>query len=580
MSTAQHDTYDFKPTGLGEILRNFYVQVPRYQRDFAWDIENVTELLDDLEGAILRLEAKYFLGAVVMTRIGTYDLEVVDGQQRLATTFMIFVAIRDRFIEMGEQTRADFIVNTFLRGGDLAAGQPRPRMTLNATDNGFFQRYIINSTTPASRSEVRPSKPSHQKIIDAMQTIESRIASIAQRGQITGLSEIANYVDQGLTVVRVVVNDPSAAFTIFETLNDRGVLLEISDLIKNFLFAKAESRLNEAEAHWLRMTGIIESIAYSDGVVEFVHHFWSSYHGLTRKKEVFKHAKQTITTASLAVELCENLSRNAKHYAAIFNTRDAYWDRYGEEARRHMNSLNVMKMKQVRPLLLAILDMFRKNDIISSLRLLVSASVRILVSASRGGSIEKLYAELAKKVRTREVRTANQLKNELTQRVPTNAEFRDEFRTARISKDYLARYYLRTLEYQVGGDSAEWEVSDNPSTLNLEHILPKSLNSNWRNFDEESHSSEVTRIGNLCLLLEEENSGLGSQNFEAKKQVFAESSLVLTQEIAEQPTWDRDAIEQRSIRLAELAIHAWPMTGSPVRATTRNRQRTPRRRRE
>ena len=71
--------------------------MPDHQRDFAWTDEEVEQFLNDVIGAIQDSEEDYFLGLVVVVKPGQVEKpwEVLDGQQRLATTTMVYAAIRE-----------------------------------------------------------------------------------------------------------------------------------------------------------------------------------------------------------------------------------------------------------------------------------------------------------------------------------------------------------------------------------------------------------------------------------------------------------------------------------------------------
>lgn len=341
--------------------------------------------------------------------------------------------------------------------------------------------------------------------------------------------------------------------------------MAISDLLKNFLFAAAADGIDQAQAYWLKMSGVLEAMAEKDAHAAFLRHFWSSYHGLTREREIFKSAKSLVKNKKDALRLCDDLSRNARIYSALASPEHAYWKRFNPESKEHVASFSVLRMTQVRPLLLAVCDIFTPNEVLKSLRVLVAASVRILVSQSRGGTIEKLYAALALSVRNKTVRNAITLRDTLATQVPANAEFEDEFRNARVSKDYLARYYLRLLERRINEDHAGLVVSENTADITLEHILPENTTADWDHFDDETHASYVNRLGNLCLLAENDNASLGNGSFAAKKKAYRASSLKLTQQIATEQSWTRKEIEDRSAKLASLAVKAWPLSVDMVK---------------
>src|SRR5262249_6814264 len=154
---------------------------------------------------------------------------------------------------------------------------------------------------------------------------------------------------------------------------------------------------------------------------------------------------------------------------------------------------------------------------------------------------------------------------ELIKKVPTNSEFEDEFRNVRVSKEYLARYYLRQLERYSNGSLGGLVVSESTADITLEHILPETLTAQWAQFDEDTQAGNVNRIGNLCLLAEDDNASLGNGSFSAKKKAYATSSLSLTKEIADEKNWTAKEIDARSAKLASLAVKTWPLSVDMVK---------------
>src|ERR1700758_3466094 len=88
-------TIEFAHKGIGSMLAHSRLTVPLNQREYAWEEEQVTALLQDFANARAK-NSTYFLGTIVLTH-GKELPEVSDGQQRLATTTILLAAIRDYF---------------------------------------------------------------------------------------------------------------------------------------------------------------------------------------------------------------------------------------------------------------------------------------------------------------------------------------------------------------------------------------------------------------------------------------------------------------------------------------------------
>ena len=87
--------------GIGHTLSDNLLAVPMYQRSYAWEDQHVNDLFQDVGSAVSNSESEYFLGSIVVTRDAGDRPEVVDGQQRLATTTILLAGIRDWFFSQG-----------------------------------------------------------------------------------------------------------------------------------------------------------------------------------------------------------------------------------------------------------------------------------------------------------------------------------------------------------------------------------------------------------------------------------------------------------------------------------------------
>jgi uncharacterized protein with ParB-like and HNH nuclease domain len=127
----------FEQTGLGSVLKHNQLVVPPNQREYAWSDRQVTQLFQDFAKAINDGEQGYFLGTIVTIPRVHGALEVVDGQQRLATTAILLAAIRD-YLKGKEDVLVESINNEFLTGIDRIKRARVPRLKLNIDDNDLF----------------------------------------------------------------------------------------------------------------------------------------------------------------------------------------------------------------------------------------------------------------------------------------------------------------------------------------------------------------------------------------------------------------------------------------------------------
>jgi len=166
---------------------------------------------------------------------------------------------------------------------------------------------------------------------------------------------LAAFIDQlvdRLFVTVVTVTDELNAFSVFETLNARGVRLAATDLLKNYLFSLISStelhdaELSTLETRWERVVGLLGSESYP----EFLRVFWGSRNGFARPTELFKTIKRRVATRASAFALLRDLDHSASTYAALRDGHDRQWSADEREA---IELLRLFDARQPLALLLA-----------------------------------------------------------------------------------------------------------------------------------------------------------------------------------------------------------------------------------
>lgn len=546
--------------GVGRILLNRNVSVPIYQRSYAWEDEHVTDLFNDIATAMSDDAHEYFIGSIVTTKNQSARAEVADGQQRLATITILLAAIRDFLYETGDKDRADAITGELLHKKDLRTLTLIPKLQLNDVDNDFFVNRVLLLPDDPKRAQSL-TKPSHMRIDKAGTLARDHVRRIAAtRNATETLTDLVQYLTDSVKVIWVRVPDDTNAFMVFETLNDRGLTLAITDLLKNHLFGLAGNRLSEAQTSWVSMVSALEGLEEDNVVLTYLRHYWSSRHGLVREKDLYADIKKRVNNQSRAVSFAADLERNAHIYVAIVNTTDALWPKYGDTCRQHMETINTLRMVQIRPLILSVLDTFKDTEAKTAIRNMVSWSVRFLIHGGLGsGAIESHNCQAAKAIRNKEITSATQLNNRLKSVIPNDAQFRASFLTATVSKAYLGRYYLRALEEQErGGSDPELVPNANTEVINLEHVLPQNASHAWSHIPTDEQVLLLKRLGNLALMKTKVNIKAGNDGFAFKKTFYAQSEYKLTSRLNQEKQWDRHSIERRQAYMANLAVKTWP----------------------
>jgi Protein of unknown function (DUF1524) len=342
-------------------------------------------------------------------------------------------------------------------------------------------------------------------------------------------------------------------------LNDRGLDLSITDLLKNFVFRTAGNRVEEAQAAWTQMTTIISEVASEPELKNFIRHYWTATHGMTRERELYDAIKTIISSKAKAVEFAKALSKASVFYAGLSNPASDQWDDYQPVVRQSIEVLGQLGVSQLRPLVLAIFQHFSADEIAKALPAIVAWSVRFLICGSGGsGTLEAAYADRAKDVSGGKIKTAASLWDAMKGIVPDDMTFKSKFAMATVSKADLAKYYLRVIEQQSKSADDETIVNPDQGKVNLEHILPRNPSEGWAHIPALQVSALIKRLGNLTLLATRLNSKAANASFDEKKKHFAKSAIAMTKELCATADWSATEIAARQEVMAALAVKAWP----------------------
>jgi hypothetical protein len=240
-----------------------------------------------------------------------------------------------------------------------------------------------------------------------------------------------------------------------------------------------------------------------------------------------------------------------------------FWADWGGTAKRDIDTINLLEMERILPLLLSVVSTFSRAEATKALRMFVAWGVRFLVTPSPGGQLEKFFSNAAKDVRDKKIKKAKALQSAAKSVVPSDADFEAYFDAAAVTNSGIARYLLRELELRANASiTPEMIPDDNTDKVNLEHILPRNPKpGTWKTFDPASVDQFSTKLGNLCLLLKKDNRAGKNEEYSVKKAFFLKSSLLLTQEAARFADWTDSSISSRQQRLAKLAPLTWPNKG-------------------
>lgn len=560
------DTEDLK-----ELLSNGKsYSVPPYQRDYSWKQDHWEDLWEDLMNAEANGEDHY-MGSVVLETRERKSYRIIDGQQRMTTLSILILACVDYLYALADKgvdsaannERAALLEGSYLGAKDPATLRITPKLKLNANDDDFFQLNIAQRKRP--QGGVRGLRDSEKLLWDCFlffrQKVEERF-SRQKKGE-----EIAHFVSEVVTekliFISVRVQDQLSAYTVFETLNARGLELTETDLLKNYLLSLADrlskSQMDPVLRQWARITARVGISSFP----EFLRHHLNSQREYVRQKQLFKTIKSDLTSLDDVFKLLDRLEADAAWFEALNDYANAFWLDY-QGAREHVRVLNLFNVSQFTPLVLAAKDTFRApQEIVEVLRYCAVISVRFNGVGRRSTHmLEEVYNRAALELRRGTVSTLAALRQSLRPIYISDEEFEADFSALRLrnrgTSGKRLRYLLAKIEKQLSGA----DISDEAMTATVEHILPENPGTTgWEHITFEAHERSHERIGNYSLLERPLNSQLaGNAAFSQKQTVYAQSQYHTSKQLVDYAEWTEETIARRQTSMAKVAKTVWSLT--------------------
>jgi hypothetical protein len=279
----------------------FAFSIPDYQRPYAWTTEHAKELFEDLisslgpAGANVQHLNPYFLGSIVVIKGDSPDSEVVDGQQRLTTLTILFSVLRE-FVT--NETLKQNLTNYIYQQENLAEGKPeRFRLALREQDASFFREEIQRRVNKVSflEKDVEGKTDSHKNLILNAQLYIKAVRELPENERI----RLIQFITTRCYVILVSSPDITSAYRIFSILNDRGLPLSHTDILKAEILGKIPDGVRDEYRH---MWEQFEDNLSRDGFANLFGHIRMVYRRIkpqdTVLKEFLDHVNPTIDPIS------------------------------------------------------------------------------------------------------------------------------------------------------------------------------------------------------------------------------------------------------------------------------------------
>ncbi|MGY3794895.1 DUF262 domain-containing protein [Aquimarina sp. 433] len=534
-------------------------QVPLFQRDYSWKEENWDDLWLDINNA-LESNTRHYMGSIVLIKKEKKQLEIIDGQQRLTTLSLLALScirIIEELIQNNEnksdnEQRKDILMRKFVGFKSAKSLMFSPKLKLNKLNNPTYSSYLIQFHNVPNKSKLAKS---NKALLEAYEYFYKKLKQeVFKDNDTDNLIDFIEFIGDNLQFIQITVVDELNAYLVFETLNDRGIPLTVTDLFKNYLFSKvAEDDQEHIKNKWDNILSYVRHRDFSN----FLRYYWISRNRLITEKELFKAIKRTVSDQKDVIDIITNLEVHAEVFNALSDPKDDLWKGQSDLI-YHLTELQIFGIKQPFPLLLSA---YEKFDIITFTKVVKICSVvafrYTVISGLKTNILEQVYSKAANNIIKGISTNASQVFSDLSQLYVSDEIFTNQFTLKTIntkSKNRLARYIIYNLENK-NSNRSTFDFEQDSGTL--EHILPENPSDDWNNsFVKDTQIEFIYRIGNFTILEGKLNKECENKLIEEKKIKYSKSKYSLTNEF-DYDIWNPNKLKHRQSKQAKLAKQIW-----------------------
>ena len=542
--------------------------IPVYQRTYTWNPQKETaRFMNDLEDLIENRTTNHFLGIIIYldSKISAMfrQLQIVDGQQRLTTTFIFLLALKRVAEEKKDKFTAGMIDDYFLYNRH-AAKEGSLRLKPAVSTDDVYARLVYGSVNDLNRKEKETG------VYRNYDYIIRRIREMAKKHELIEILDSLTRLD----ILEFPLSETDNAQQIFESINSTGAPLTSADLIRNYVLMNHTDEVQERyyEMYWQPLE---EYYPESRRLEEFFRFYLAvKTYELLNRRDVYEGFKSYWNTRREDTETkLREINRYCRYYHDIYEgpCENAEVEKALIDFRR---SDSVMPA----PFLMEMMHLFDEGRInektmIAEIRLIDSYLMRRALCGNDSSALSRYFPTLlrtvlntysrAKKHDILSITKVNLLtyNRGKTLAMPTDDQLRTHMRELNAYSLMCIRPVLERIE--MFGATAAVDTSD----LNIEHIMPQNPNKWWvKNSgtkDEDEYTFYANLIGNLTLCAVYDNSKMGNEDFNYKKSILSKTLHIrMNTEILKKKKWTKDDILKRCDELTEQIIRIYPYNGA------------------
>jgi Protein of unknown function DUF262/Protein of unknown function (DUF1524) len=527
--------------------------VPLFQRPYEWGPKEWeilwSDLLEQYEHTDEEAIASHFTGAIVTAParsvpIGVSKYLVIDGQQRLTTIAILICALRS-FLDP-----------------DTGPYRKLTRFLVNEDDEelDYYKLLPTQPDRPAFKGLVQEQPVNGTRFGEALEFFKQKLTGTDSDDVPIDIKRVIAAVQSRLTVVAIHLGDADDPYLIFESLNAKGAPLTQADLIRNYLLLRLHSNEQQKayEEAWLPM----QSRLPGEHLTEFMRQYLMLAGEDVAKSAIYAVLKKRLLSVSVSA-VAEELHR-MQQTSVLYGEIVGLTSVSETPILGGLGRLRRWEVATANPFILKLLQAHAAgkvstSDVSRCLRIIESFAVRRAICGVPTNQLKRIFLSVAKDMPDAQVSvwlSRTLVAGQSGRRWPKDEEFKDALLRYRAYAQPIDRckFILETIEESHGHKE--------PSTFahaTIEHVMPQTLNDDWRNTLGDSanatHERWLDILGNLTLT--GYNPELSNLPFSKKRQLLAGSHFEMNKWIAHKEAWTETELKERSDLLFVQASKIW-----------------------
>ena len=522
----------FKPLSLSirELFGNTdsLYKIPRYQRPYKWEDEQVEKLWDDITESFENKENNYFLGSIITAKPkdneGSAYVDVVDGQQRLTTLMILFCVIRDLYPDINAELAKDnplvVDIDTIKSSITLFGKSKRLKLFTHPQHQSEFENLILDNNTSILtkpfKYQIKTDEEPKYKFINTAFIFRSKLLELGK----DNAEALINYLFNKVNIIRIDCNNRGFAIKLFQVLNDRGMDLTPADLIKSFLLEKLYAKYkDDPDTHkikeeqfmfdWNGMEEIIKTCDISLNDLFIIYEYY--YLGQNPKKSLYDELQDVFDNLDPNCVISDINKFAHDYYTLIYEARDkiiySFW-----YIRWNMYWKSI--------LLTAIHTGYEDYEELK--KLLRRFYYLYWIAGKTLSQIKQSSFNMIKWVKEKKAITL--IKEELDNKIAEDRIIElamNGLESEQITSEAWCKPLLLLLEYNAS-DNSKLSFINLDRDLHLEHILPIKYKEyvEWNHITKEIASMWLNSAGNITLLSGAKNIEASNNPFDIKMNVY------------------------------------------------------------